>query len=67
MAAVESREVYLALLIERVEHAYRNFTNYRLRLLLHCGVYWHTALHDTTPWPAATLGCVGSDIRGPSD
>jgi len=29
--------------IRRVGHGYRNFTNYRLRLLLHCGVEWHTA------------------------
>jgi transposase len=28
--------------IKRVGHGYRNFTNYRLRLLLHCGVSWHT-------------------------
>jgi transposase len=28
--------------IKRVGHGYRNFTNYRLRLLLHCGVTWHT-------------------------
>lgn len=29
--------------IRRVGHGYRNFDNYRLRLLLHCGVTWHTA------------------------
>jgi len=28
--------------IRRVGHGYRNFANYRLRLLLHCGVDWHT-------------------------
>ena len=28
--------------IKRVGHGYRNFDNYRLRLLLHCGVDWHT-------------------------
>jgi transposase len=28
--------------IKRVGHGYRNFANYRLRLLLHCGVAWHT-------------------------
>jgi Transposase len=27
--------------IKRVGHGYRNFANYRLRLL-HCGVTWHT-------------------------
>jgi hypothetical protein len=25
-----------------VGHGFRNFTNYRLRLLLHCGVRWQT-------------------------
>ena len=28
--------------IKRVGHGFRNFNNYRLRLLLHCGVDWHT-------------------------
>jgi len=28
--------------IKRVGHGFRNFHNYRLRLLLHCGVEWHT-------------------------
>jgi transposase len=28
--------------IKRVGHGFRNFTNYRLRLLLHCGVRWQT-------------------------
>jgi transposase len=28
--------------IKRVGHGFRNFTNYRLRLLLHCGVAWQT-------------------------
>jgi transposase len=28
--------------IKRVGHGYRSFPNYRLRLLLHCGVEWHT-------------------------
>jgi transposase len=28
--------------IRRVGHGYRNFANYRLRLLLHTGVTWHT-------------------------
>jgi len=27
--------------IKRVGHGFRNFDNYRLRLLLHCGVTWH--------------------------
>jgi transposase len=29
--------------VKRVGHGFRNFNNYRLRLLLHCGVTWHTA------------------------
>jgi transposase len=33
--------------IKRVGHGFRNFDNYRLRLLLHCGVQWNTPL--TTP------------------
>ena len=28
--------------IKRVGHGFRNFDNYRLRLLLHCGVHWNT-------------------------
>jgi transposase len=28
--------------IKRVGHGFRNLDNYRLRLLLHCGVTWHT-------------------------
>jgi transposase len=28
--------------VKRVGHGYRNFRNYRLRLLLHCGTDWHT-------------------------
>jgi transposase len=28
--------------VKRVGHGYRNFANYRLRLLLHCGIDWHT-------------------------
>ncbi len=26
----------------RVAHGFRSFENYRLRVLLHCGVEWHT-------------------------
>ena len=29
--------------VKRVGHGFRNFTNYRLRLLLHCGVTWQTS------------------------
>jgi transposase len=28
--------------VKRIGHGFRNFTNYRLRLLLHCGVRWQT-------------------------
>jgi transposase len=28
--------------VKRVGHGFRSFTNYRLRLLLHCGVAWQT-------------------------
>jgi len=41
------------LLIKRVNlagHWFRNFANYRLRLLLHCGVDWQT------PQPARSRG-----------
>jgi transposase len=31
--------------VKRVRHGFRSFTNYRLRLLLHCGVAWQT--HQT--------------------
>jgi transposase len=32
--------------VKRVGHGFRNFANYRLRLLLHCGVSWQ--IHQTT-------------------
>jgi transposase len=39
--------------VKRVGHGFRNFTNYRLRLLLHCGVRWQThqtaRLRDPSP------------------
>ena len=31
--------------VKHVGHGFRNFTNYRLRLLLHCGVTWQA--HQT--------------------
>ena len=33
--------------VKRIGHGFRNFDNYRLRLLLHCGVTWQT--QPTTP------------------
>jgi transposase len=39
--------------VKRVGHGFRNFANYRLRLLLHCGVSWQThrtaRLRDRSP------------------
>jgi transposase len=37
--------------VKRVGHGFRNFTNYRLRLLLHCGVTWQA--HQTAACEAA--------------
>jgi transposase len=43
--------------VKRVGHGFRNFANYRLRRLLHCGVSWHThrtaRLRDHSPHLAA--------------
>ena len=39
--------------VKRVGHGFRNFTNYRPRLLLHCGVRWQT--HRTTSLRARPL------------
>jgi transposase len=39
--------------VKRVGHGFRNFTNYRLRLLLHCGVAWQT--HRTASLRARSL------------
>ena len=36
--------------VKRVGHGFRNFENYRLRLLLHCGVSWKT--HRAAPMRA---------------
>jgi len=40
------------------DHGFRNFDNYRLCLLLHCGITWH---HQTpTPTrPASIFGLIG--------
>jgi transposase len=39
--------------VKRLGHGFRNFANYRLRLLLHCGVAWRThrtaRLRDRSP------------------
>jgi hypothetical protein len=44
--------------VKRVGHGYRNFDNYRLRLLLHCGTDWHTPTATPDQRTATTLGCV---------
>jgi transposase len=43
--------------VKRVGHGFRNFANYRLRLLLHCGVTWHT--HQTARLRGRAPQCVG--------
>jgi transposase len=40
--------------VKRVGHGFRNFGNYRLRLLLHCGVSWRT--HRKTAKPLTRPG-----------
>jgi transposase len=42
--------------VKRVGHGFRNFANYRLRLLLHCGVRWQT--HRTARLRSRVLGLV---------
>jgi transposase len=44
--------------VKRVGHGFRNFGNYRLRLLLHCGVRWQTHPDRETARPLPTLGGV---------
>jgi transposase len=41
---------------EAVGHGFRNFANYRLRLLLHCGVMWQA--HQTARLRGRSPGCV---------
>ena len=41
--------------ILRVGHGFRNFHNYRLRLLLHCGITWQH--HTPTPLPERETLC----------
>jgi len=57
--------------VERVGHGFRNFANYRLRLLWHCGVTWQT--HQTArlrrrsaPWWRRAHEGTGSRDRVPS-
>jgi transposase len=46
--------------VKRVGHGFRNFDNYRLRLLLHCGVTWQTPQTAKLRGPAQRLLGVGS-------
>jgi hypothetical protein len=48
--------------VKRVSHGFRNFTNYWMRLLLHCGIRWQThrtarlrgrSPHSMATWPAS--------------
>jgi transposase len=49
--------------IKRVGHGFRNFANYRLRLLLHCGVTWQD--QPTARLRPTTLNRVEPVIRPP--
>jgi hypothetical protein len=42
--------------IPPIDHGFRNFRIYRLRLLLYCGISWQTSRLDTTTSPSTTLG-----------
>jgi Transposase len=44
--------------VKRVGHGFRNFANYRLRLLLHCGVRWQTHRTARLRGRSPTLGGV---------
>ena len=41
--------------IRRLGHGYRNFTNYRRRLLLGCGITWDYRPHPQNPRPPTSL------------
>jgi hypothetical protein len=49
--------------VKRVGHGFRNFGNYRLRLLLHCGVRWQTSPDREIARPRSTLGGVEPQIQ----
>jgi transposase len=50
--------------VKRVGHGFRNFVNYRLRLLLHCGVSWQT--HRTVRLRGRVPHLVGVEPPNPS-
>ena len=41
--------------VKRIGHGFRNFINYHLRLLLHCGVRWAHSPDRKTARPLSTL------------
>jgi Transposase len=43
---------------KRIGHGFRNFENYRLRLLLHCGVEWRGCCTDVASLSAGRAGVV---------
>ena len=47
-------------LIQRRAYGYRNFQNYRLRVLIECGhiVIWKFKFHNVWAWPLHLLQCV---------
>jgi hypothetical protein len=49
--------------VRRIRHGFRNFDNYRLRLLLRCDVTWHTRPAATNQRPSTTFGRVESRQR----
>jgi transposase len=54
--------------VKRVGHGFRNFANYRLRLLLHCGVTWQThrtsRLRGHPHTTSRTAGSGRSSVKG---
>jgi hypothetical protein len=51
--------------VKRVGHGFRNFANYRLRLLLHCGVTWQT--HQTARLRGRYWGPCSTTLPGERD
>ena len=41
--------------VKRVGHGFRNFADYRLRLLLHCGIRWQTQQTERLPGRSSRL------------
>lgn len=51
--------------VKRVGHGFRNFANYRLRLLLHCGVTWPDSPDRQTAKPPSTFRGRPAQTRWP--